>query len=92
MGDGGCYHRLVPSPGVTTGILERIFSRLGVRWLALLAGTLFILDLVVPDPIPFVDELLLALVTIFLAQLPSARLKEPAPAERPMKNVTPPRE
>ena len=32
------------------------------------AATIFVLDLLVPDPIPFVDEILLGLVTVLLAR------------------------
>jgi hypothetical protein len=32
-----------------------------------IAGTLFLLDLLIPDLIPFADELLLGLVTLMLA-------------------------
>lgn len=43
----------------------------GLRFpmLLLLAAGLFVIDLLVPDAIPFVDEALLALVTIVLARL-----------------------
>ncbi|HLF61046.1 MAG TPA: DUF6116 family protein [Acidimicrobiia bacterium] len=36
--------------------------------LLVITGSLFILDLVVPDLIPFVDELLLGLATLILAR------------------------
>lgn len=43
----------------------------GLRFPALFAlvGTLFLVDLVVPDMIPFVDEILLALGTLLLGSL-----------------------
>jgi hypothetical protein len=43
----------------------------GLRFpvLLLLAGVLFLVSLFVPDPIPFVDEILLGLVTLLLARL-----------------------
>ena len=37
------------------------------RQLFLLAGALFLLDLLIPDFIPFADELLLGLLTLLLA-------------------------
>jgi len=40
--------------------------------LALTAG-LFVLDLIVPDPIPLADELLLGLATLLLANLRKGR-------------------
>jgi hypothetical protein len=36
--------------------------------LAILAGVLFLASLLIPDPIPLVDELLLGLLTLLLAQ------------------------
>jgi hypothetical protein len=47
---------------------ERAFSRLRPWQLLLLTGTLFVVDLAVPDPIPFLDEALLGLVTVLLAR------------------------
>ncbi len=41
-----------------------------------IAGALFLLDLLIPDFIPFADELLLGLVTLMLAGL--KRRKPPA--------------
>lgn len=42
----------------------------GVRYPTLLAITagLFVIDLVVPDPIPLLDEVLLGMVTLVLAR------------------------
>lgn len=49
---------------------------------ALMAG-LFLVDLVVPDFIPFVDELLLGLGTVFLGNWKRRREpKEPLPPSR----------
>ncbi len=36
--------------------------------LFVLAGALFVADLVVPDPIPFIDELMLGLATLLLGR------------------------
>jgi hypothetical protein len=56
-------------------VLMRYFSRLRFPTLVLVTGTIFLIDLVVPDVIPFVDELLLGLMTLLLAMLK----KPPAP-------------
>ena len=48
--------------------LSRLFTRLSSRQLAWLAGALFLVNLVVPDPIPFVDETLLGLLTLWLSR------------------------
>ncbi|MEW8323870.1 MAG: DUF6116 family protein [Candidatus Thiodiazotropha taylori] len=42
-------------------------DRLRFRQLFLLTGTLFLLDLVIPDVIPFADELILGLLTLLFA-------------------------
>ncbi len=47
-------------------LLERL-RNLRFPVLAVLAGVLFLVDLVVPDLIPLVDELLLGLLTLLLA-------------------------
>lgn len=48
-------------------LLGRYGSRLRHPHLFLIAGVLFALDFVVPDGIPFLDELLLGLATLFFA-------------------------
>ena len=49
-------------------------------------AALFVLDLFLPDPIPFVDELLLGLLTLLLARWKQRSGAAPEPS---MKNVTP---
>ena len=48
--------------------LLRWFGRLSFPRLFLLAGALFLLDLAVPDFIPFADEILLGLGTLLLSR------------------------
>ena len=68
-------------------LLTRLFPRFILRFaerlrfpqLFLLAGGLFVLDLLLPDMIPFVDEILLALATLILAAL---RKRGEAPVAR----------
>ena len=43
-------------------------SRLPSRQLMAVAAVLFLIDLFVPDPLPFVDEGVLGLLTIWLSQ------------------------
>jgi uncharacterized membrane protein len=43
-----------------------LLSRLGSRTLVALCASLFVVDLVVPDPLPFVDEIILAAATVML--------------------------
>jgi uncharacterized membrane protein len=43
-------------------------SRLSSRTLLALCATLFVIDLVIPDPLPFVDEIILGVTTLLLAR------------------------
>ena len=43
-------------------------SRLRSWQLFLLAGVLFVVDVVVPDPIPLIDEVMLGLTTLLMAR------------------------
>ena len=57
-------------------VLERLMRfAAGLRFPKLLAITagLFILDLIIPDVIPFADEILLGLVSLLLASLKKRR-------------------
>jgi len=48
--------------------LLRWISRLSYPRLFVLTATLFVLDTLIPDVIPFADELLLGLATLLLAR------------------------
>lgn len=68
-------------------IVAAVLARLrGLRFpvLAALTAGLFLLTLVVPDPLPFVDELLLGLLALLFANWRRAR------GERPPGPGTPP--
>ena len=45
-----------------------MLSRLGSKTLVILCALLFVVDLVIPDPVPFVDELLLGAGTLLLSR------------------------
>jgi hypothetical protein len=55
------------SPTPVRRLVSRIASRVRFPYLLLLTATLFAVDLLVPDLIPFVDEILLGLATGILA-------------------------
>lgn len=57
----------MPTP--ITGIVLRFASGLRFPTLFWIAAGLFLLDLLIPDMIPFADELLLGLGTLLLAGL-----------------------
>lgn len=63
------------------GPLVAYLGRLRFPRLALVTATLFVIDLVVPDFIPFADELLLALATLMLSRW--KRRGEPEEIEPP---------
>lgn len=51
----------------SSGALERLLGRIRSPWLTLLLAALLVVDLLVPDPLPFVDEAVLALLTVLAA-------------------------
>lgn len=56
-------------PNPLTGALLRRAENLRFPRLAALTAGLFVLDLLIPDVLPFVDEILLGLATLLLANL-----------------------
>ena len=48
--------------------MRRFLNSLRSWQLVVLAALLLLIDLVVPDPLPFVDEVLLAVLTYLLAR------------------------
>jgi hypothetical protein len=49
-------------------LLGRVLSRLGSRTIIGIGATLFLLDLVIPDPVPFLDEILILAGTILMSR------------------------
>lgn len=81
------------SSALGAGFLSRFLTRVSTHKLAAVVGVLFFLDFITPDPIPFIDELVLGMLTLLLARW-QGRHSEPAPVSptangRPVKNVTP---
>jgi hypothetical protein len=74
-----------PSPAST--LVSRFLPRLRYPYLFLVLGALFLVDLVVPDPIPLIDELLLAVLTFIAATFTARREDRPEP-----RDITPPDE
>jgi Family of unknown function (DUF6116) len=78
--------------GIATQVTNKVVSRLKFPKLLALFLTLWILDMIIPDPIPFFDEIMLALATAIFG-LWRERVTVPVEVEvvRPeVKNVTPP--
>ncbi len=76
-----------PPQSLMTTLLGRFASRLRFPQLFAFTATIFLLDLVIPDLIPFIDELLLGLATLLLGMW---RRDEPQVDRPPMKDITPP--
>lgn len=49
-------------------MFEGILLRLSSPYMIALLGTLFLVDVAIPDFVPFVDEVVLFLVTVLLAR------------------------
>jgi hypothetical protein len=81
----------IPS-ALGAGLLSRFLTRITTHKLALIVGVLFLFDFITPDPIPFIDEIVLGLLTLLLARW-QGRHSEPEPApsvgRQPLKDVTP---
>ena len=50
-------------------MLTPLLARLGSRTILGIGGTLFLLNMIIPDPIPFVDEFLILVGTILLSRM-----------------------
>lgn len=61
--------------------LLRFFGRLSYPKLMLTFAVLFVMDMLVIDPIPLIDEILLGLGTLLLANW--KKRKEPAVSDKP---------
>ena len=77
-----------PTKGSVSEIAGRFGRRLRFPQLFTFVLVLFLIDLVVPDAIPFADEILFGLLTVLLGSL---RRDQPAEGPRVEKNVTPPK-
>ena len=66
-----------PARSPVQEIVGSLVGRLKYPWVFALLVVLFVADLLIPDPIPFVDETMLALLT-FLVGSWGARKKGPA--------------
>ena len=62
--------QLIERKSVTNPLLSPILgyaARLRFRTLFLISASLFVLDVLIPDLIPFIDEILLGLLTLLLS-------------------------
>jgi hypothetical protein len=72
-----------PDAGLRASLAARLLRRLDLRFpgLVLLLAGLTLVDLAVPDALPFVDEIGLAMLTLLLARWKARR--RPASIDRP---------
>ncbi|MGH9459833.1 MAG: DUF6116 family protein [Vicinamibacteria bacterium] len=75
--------------GERSRLIERFASRLRFPYLFLLIAVLFVADLIIPDVIPFIDEILLGLVGVLFG---TWKERKSVASKPPMKNITPPGE
>lgn len=84
---------MVPGPGAP--FIEKTISRLKFPQAFAFFVALFLFDLIIPDFVPFVDEILLglgaALFGMWRERVSSPRPAPPTPpdAKPPIKNITP---
>ncbi len=78
---------MTDSSGSLIGRLRRLAERFRSSTLLTVVASLFLLDLAIPDALPFVDEIILGILTILIARWQARRTPPPKP---PPKNVTPP--
>src|SRR5688572_26028928 len=57
---------------LTSRVLTPIVARLGSRTILGIGGTLFLINMVIPDPLPLVDEFLILAGTILLSRMAKA--------------------
>ena len=69
-----------------TRLIERFASQLRFPYLFLLTAGLFVADLLIPDAIPFADEVLLGLIAVLLG---TWKRRKSVDSNPPMKNITP---
>ena len=71
-----------------TALVSRLIPGIRYPWLVAILAGLFAIDLVVPDPVPFLDEVVLAVLTFLLASWRTRQDDE----RPPPRDITPPDE
>jgi hypothetical protein len=57
---------------LTSRVFMPLVARLGSRTIVGIGGTLFVLNMLIPDPLPLVDEFLILAGTILLSRMAKA--------------------
>ena len=80
-----------PAREASRTLIERFASRLRFPQLFALTASLFLIDLIIPDLFPFIDEILLGLATLLLANWKKKVDPVDNAADKPpIKDITPP--
>jgi len=66
-------------------LVNRFMSGVRFPWLFTILAGLLVIDLVIPDPVPFIDEVILTMLTVLAASWRSGRTDE----RQPPKDITP---
>ena len=89
------YDSAIMAEDDTRGLIRTLLGSFGARLrfpqLFAIAATLFFIDLLIPDLIPFIDEILLGLLTLLLGSMQS-KPEMPPGKKPPVKDITPPGE
>ena len=64
-----------------TAVIQRFLPNLRYPWLFLILASLLVVDLVTPDPIPMLDEALLAVLTFIAASFRTRTEDRPPPRD-----------
>ena len=75
--------------GLIGALVARYATRLRFPQLFAFIGTLFLLDMLIPDLIPFMDEMMLGLLTILLGTWRKESPAEDTLPKPPVKDITP---
>ena len=75
--------------GLVRSLLGSFGAKLRFPQLFAIAASLFFIDLLIPDLIPFIDEILLGLLTLLLGSM-QAKPEERVGDKPPVKDITPP--
>ena len=70
-------------------VSNSLLSRLRFPQAFVILATLFVIDLFVPDLVPFIDEIILALLTLLTAMWQKERPNSAESEKPPEKNITP---
>ena len=72
---------------LTSRVLMPLVTRLGSRTIIGIGGTLFVLNMLIPDPLPLIDEFLILAGTILLSRMAKGAEGSPRRAAKPRRGA-----